>query len=170
MAQSRAIYDSLGVDMRTAMACRMRAREGGAGGQQARGGAAAAARPQGVPPAGTPARAGAQVQMGVPEGPFPGASRTRARPGLVFLVDSNTFKPQVVRLGASNYDYTEVLGGLKEGDRVALLAAATLQAQRQQNLDRFRGMTGGGVPGMARQPGGAPAGGGGGAPRGGGRP
>jgi hypothetical protein len=43
-----------------------------------------------------------------------------------------------------------------------------MQAQRQQNLDRFRGMTGGGaVPGMSRQN--APAGGAG-APRGGGRP
>ena len=168
---SRAIYDSLGVDMRTAMACRMRARGGGPGGAPA-GGGTSGARPQGSAPS------GAQVQMGVREGPgvFPGGARTRSRPGLVFLADSNMFKPQVVRLGASNYDFSEVLSGLKEGDRVALLAAATLQAQRQQNLDRFRGMTGGGVPGMSRQQGGgpgggsAPRGGGGGTPRGGGRP
>ena len=86
--------------------------------------------------------------------------------------DSGKYEPRVVRLGASNFDYVEVMSGLKEGEQVALLAAASLQFARQQQQDRIRGMTGGGVPGMQRQPaGGAGAAGasvGGGGRRGGG--
>jgi hypothetical protein len=74
----------------------------------------------------------------------------------VFVADSGTFIPRIVRLGASNYDYTEVVSGLAEGERVALLASATLQQRRQENVERFQRMTGGGVPGMTRQ---APQGG-----------
>jgi HlyD family secretion protein len=73
----------------------------------------------------------------------------------------------MVRLGVSNYDFTEVLSGLEEGEEVALLSAAALQMRRQEMQDRMRGM--GGVPGMQRQGTGAPAGGAAGGQRGGGR-
>ena len=86
------------------------------------------------------------------------------RPGLVFVVKGKTYEPRSVMLGAGNFDYTEVVSGLEEGEEVALLASLSLQAQRQQQNDRFRQNMGGGVPGM----GGAPAGGGG-RPGGGGR-
>ena len=48
----------------------------------------------------------------------------RTRPGLVFVADSahKTFDPRIVMLGAGNFDYTEVVSGLKEGERVAMLA------------------------------------------------
>ena len=124
-----------------------------------------------------PQREGApRIRTGAPDpaadAPLP---RNRTRMGLVFVADSGTFAPRVVRLGASNYDFTEVVSGLAEGERVALLAAATLQQRRQENVERFQRMTGGGVPGMSRQPQtGQPSGGTGGAgaapPRGGGRP
>jgi HlyD family secretion protein len=98
-----------------------------------------------------------QVRTGAPDpagnAPLP---RNRTRAGLVFVADSGTFIPRIVRLGASNYDYTEVVSGLAEGERVALLASATLQQRRQENVERFQRMTGGGVPGMTRQ---APQGG-----------
>ncbi len=95
--------------------------------------------------------------------------RNRTRAGLVFVADSGTFVPRIVRLGASNYDYTEVVSGLAEGERVALLASATLQQRRQENVERFQRMTGGGVPGMTRQapPGGAAGGAGAGGASGG---
>ena len=81
----------------------------------------------------------------------------RTRPGLVFVAEGNTYKPRVVMLGAGNYDYTEVVSGLQEGERVALLASLAVQAQREQQNERFRrGM--GGIPGM--QQGGGPGGGG----------
>ena len=84
--------------------------------------------------------------------------RTRARPALVFVADSTGFKPRVVRIGSANLDYTEIVSGLKEGERVALLAVAQAAAARQQANDRMRSMTqGGGVPGMAT-PGGPPRG------------
>jgi HlyD family secretion protein len=54
----------------------------------------------------------------------------------------------MVMLGAANFDFTEVGSGLEEGEQVAMLAALSLQAQRQQQTDRFRQNMGGGVPGM----------------------
>jgi hypothetical protein len=80
----------------------------------------------------------------------------------VFVKNKDTFEPRLVQLGAANFDYTEVVSGLKEGEQVALLAAAALQAQRQQQNDRLRQNSG--VPGMTQTPaaGGGGAGGGGG--------
>jgi HlyD family secretion protein len=161
LQQSRALYEELGINARTAIACRMQR------GSASPGGAA----PQRQAPGNAP-----RVRTGAPDpaadAPLP---RNRTRTGLVFVADSGTYAPRVVRLGASNYDYTEVVSGLAEGERVAMLAAATLQQRRQENVERFQRMTGGGVPGMSRQPqqgqGGTGGGGtGGAAPRGGGRP
>ena len=110
---------------------------------------------------------GASGGAGPIAGRTPGA--TRARSGVVFVeVAPSQFEPRLVSLGASNYDYSEVLSGLKEGETVATLAVAALQAKRDQQNDRFRQNTT--VPGVQRQtttP--APAGGGGGRPPGGGR-
>jgi HlyD family secretion protein len=89
----------------------------------------------------------------------PPSTPIRPRTALVFVQDqAGKFAPRIVRLGASNYDYSEVLSGLKEGDKVATLNVGMLQQKRDQQNDRFRSMTGSGVPGM-----GAPAGGGAGA-------
>ena len=89
----------------------------------------------------------------------------RVRSGLVFVQNATGgYEPRVVRLGPSNYDYSEVLSGVAEGETVATLAVAALQAKRDAANDRQRAQQGGGVPGMAR---GAPAGGGGGGGRGG---
>jgi hypothetical protein len=104
-----------------------------------------------------------------------GGTGRRTHSGLVFVVDSahRTYRPRVVMLGASNFDYTEVVAGLKEGERVALLASLALQAQRQQQNDRLRqgmgvpGLTPNAGPGAGGRPGGGGAGGGG--PRGGAR-
>ena len=101
--------------------------------------------------------------------------QARARRGLVFTVKAGKYTPKVVRLGASNFDVSEVLSGLNEGDSVAILNVAVLQAQQQADMNQVRNRAG--VPGMQRQQptGGAGAGaggaarpgGGGGAPRGG---
>jgi HlyD family secretion protein len=67
----------------------------------------------------------------------------------------------MVRLGVSNFDYSEVISGLQEGEQVAILNVAVLQARQQENLNQVRGRAG--VPGMQRQPttGGAAGGAGG---------
>jgi HlyD family secretion protein len=141
--QTRAIYAELGVDGRVAMAC-SRAQRGAAD-------SGAVQRPS--------------LSGEAPE--RAGASRGGRR-GLVFVAKGSTFEPRVVALGIANYDFTEVISGLTEGEQVAIITAAALQQRRQEQLERFRGMTGGGVPGMQRQQGGGATGGGGGAPRGGG--
>ena len=113
--------------------------------------------------------AGPQMQLRQAPESSPGAGpRTPVRPGLVFVKDSVAkYQPRMVMLGVSNYDHTEVVSGLEEGEEVALLSAAALQMRRQEMNDRMRGMSG--VPGMQRQGAGAPAGGAGGGQRGGGR-
>jgi len=60
---------------------------------------------------------------------------------LVFVKDSTGFSPRIVRLGVTNYDYTEVVSGLKEGEQVALLASANLQQQRTEQQSRIRSAT-----------------------------
>jgi hypothetical protein len=100
----------------------------------------------------------------------------RRRPQLVFVKNGEKFEPRVVLTGASNFDYTEIISGVKEGEQVAMLAAAALQAQRQQNNDRIRQNTGvpgmqqgGGAGGAGGRAGGGGGGGGGGRAGGGGR-
>ncbi len=104
-------------------------------------------------------------------GTVPAPGRTRPRPSVVFVAEGGTFKPRAVMIGASNFDYAQVISGLKEGEKVVLLASLAIQAQRQAQTDRFRSMQG--IPGMQQNQGGAGAGGaggrtGGGAPGGGG--
>ena len=127
---------------------------------QAQGGSTGAAQS----PAGD-RRGGREMAMGGMRGDSgrrggrPAGPKTRA--ALVFVLDDKGgFAPRTVRLGISNYDYAEVIGGLKEGEKVALLSAAALQMARQQQNDRFKSMSGQGMPGAGSTK--APAGGGGG--------
>jgi HlyD family secretion protein len=119
--QMQAIYTTLNLDPRTAGGCARKAAGGNAqfaaGGNQ-RGGQAGALTPSGEN----------------------GARPARPKTGLVFTTDSTktVFHPVIVQLGAGNLDYTEVISGLKQGDRVVMLGALALQAQRQAQLDRSR--------------------------------
>jgi HlyD family secretion protein len=128
----------------------------------AAGGAAAAAsgRPAGASGAGSGRPGTGRPARTMPQAGAGGASRrnpTPARQGVVFVVkDSGVYEPRMVRLGASDYDYSEVISGLQEGEMVASLAMAALQAAREQRNARFGQM--GGVPGLTKT---APAGGGG---------
>jgi HlyD family secretion protein len=107
-----------------------------------------------------------------------GAGTAIGGPVVAFLKtttgSTTTWSPRLVRLGVSDFDYTEVISGLKEGDEVGLLATIALQASRDQSSARARSMVGGGLPGTGsstttpasgRAAGGAGAGGGGGRPR-----
>jgi len=158
-AESQKLYASAGVDPQVARACSFRQRQAGRNGQ---GGAQAGGAPNG-------GASGGAMQAGQ-------TGRGRGRRGMVFVVKNGKYTPKVVQLGVSNYDVSEVLSGLNEGDSVAILNVAAMQAQQQASLDQVRNR--GGVPGLQRQQpqgqggagGGAGAGGrpGGGAPRGGG--
>lgn len=155
MTDLRAAYTELGVDMTVVRACRMKASGGapqGPPGTSAAttGAATTGAATTGARPAGNTG-ATARSSQGT-------ASRSPTRTALVFVKKGETWEPRVVRLGTADYDYTEVISGLEEGDEVAMLSAAALQMQRQENNDRFKAMTGGASPlggaaGGARPPG-----------------
>jgi HlyD family secretion protein len=98
-------------------------------------------------------------------------------PGVVFVAkDDGTFAPRSVTLGVNDWEYTEVLRGLDEGERVVIVSVARLQAAQQDFLNRMRERSQGSVipgsqpmgPGMGPG-GGRPGGGGGGNQGGGGR-
>ena len=78
---------------------------------------------------------------------------------IAFAKVNGKFTPRAVRVGISDFDYTEVLSGLKLGEQVALLGPAVLQAQREQVQARVRAGTGGGLQQQTTP---APTGGGGG--------
>jgi HlyD family secretion protein len=175
--QMTELYKTIGVDGQKAGRCR------GGRGANGRGGAAPGATGTTTRPnastksqAGSAAAAQSQLQ---PSGDIP-VQQQRRKSGLVFVALDTTnrrFAPRVVQLGQGNFDYTEVLNGLKDGDRVVLVSALMLQAQRQAANDRTKAQMG--VPGLnpnagpggggGRGPGGGGPPGGGGAARGGGR-
>jgi HlyD family secretion protein len=173
--QMQDLYTKLGVDARIAGACRRR--EGGnngggmgagtGGGANASGGRSSGGR-SGSAQAGGQTSRGDQAGRSVETVPQAPGMRNRARSGLVFVQKADSsWEPRVVRLGVANFDYTEVLDGLQEGERVALLSAAAMQAQRQAQNDRARQMMGGNSPLGGSAPGG---GAGGGRAQGGGQP
>lgn len=120
----QALYRKAGLDPATAAACMRRARR-------------SARAAGGMGPAGAPGANG-----GVPGGP--GGT---GGPEIVFVKEGKGWAPHIVRLGASDFDYSEVLSGVREGDVVALLGAAVLQGRRDQQTQRIQTITGGGLPG-----------------------
>ena len=164
----REIYQTVGIDMMMNGACRrLRGEDGGGRGNGGANRGGNAAGQAGQPGRTAGAQGGAQLQPS----PEMGGQRQRTRTGLVFVAEGTTFHARIVQLGQANFDYTEVLGGLKDGEKVALLASLALQVQRQQQNDRNRQNANplGGNPGGGRGPGGPGGGGpGGGGPGGGG--
>jgi HlyD family secretion protein len=160
-AEMQKIYSAIGVDPAIARACTFRQRGAGgavAGGRGAGGAGGAtgnrAGAPQGAPtaPGGAGSVGGAAAQGSFGGGTAGGFGRGQAggRRGLVFVAKDKKYSPRMVRLGVSNFDYSEVLSGLQEGEQVAILNVAVLQARQQENMNQVRGRAG--VPGMQRQP------------------
>lgn len=128
---------------------------GGAGGGEGRGegnGARGATRASGAPSRSGSAgdgergrrRGGGDGGAGGAGSDAPGGSR----PGLVFVVDeSGRPAPRRVRLGLADWDHTEVVEGVAEGERVVLIAVAQLQEGQRAFEERIRSRTGGVVPG-----------------------
>ena len=144
MADIRAAYTELGIDQNIVRACRARETQGSATPSAGNTGATGT-RPAGAAPASATTPNRQANNSGRPAGTN-GAARGATRTGLVFVRTDSTWTPRVVRLGISDYDYTEVISGLEEGEQVALLTAAILQVQRQESQDRMRQMQGGASP------------------------
>ena len=124
--QMQKLYATAGVDPRVARTCafqRRAAAGGGAGSGIGTGSAAAAG-------------AG---------GGFSGG-RGRSNRGVVFVQQGDTFVPRMVTLGVGNYDVTQVISGVSEGEKVALVASAVLQQSRTNMQQQIRSRTS--LPGM----------------------
>lgn len=135
--QMKAVYDSLHIDAGVARACGQLRRTSAGGTSLASG--------------------------GMDETPTVGNTKPHA--GLVFIAQNGTFVPKMLQLGVGNYDVTQVIGGLAEGDKVALITAAILQAARADRQAQINSRMG--LPGVSQAP--AGTGGAGGNRQGGGQ-
>lgn len=66
------------------------------------------------------------------------------RPAITFVIHADgTIEARPILIGLNDWDNTEVVAGLGEGEEVALIGAAQLQAQQQEFIDRMRERMGG---------------------------
>jgi len=130
--------------------------------------------------AGAGAGGGAWSGAGGAGGAGAGGARAAAQTMIAMVKVEKGIELRIVRVGLSDFDYGEVLSGLKEGDQVAMLSVAQIQAQRAENISQIRervsgmGGLGGGTGGRSGggrsgggQSGGGSSGGGRGGPGGG---
>jgi len=69
------------------------------------------------------------------------------RPGVAFvMLPDSTLEMRPVLMGVNDWDNTEILAGLEEGEMVALIGVAQLLQEQQEMMDRMRGR--GMMPGM----------------------
>lgn len=69
------------------------------------------------------------------------------RPGVVFVSTASGIEPRSVVLGLNDWDNTEVISGLEEGEQVVIVSVAQLQQQQEEFMNRMRERMGGPVPG-----------------------
>lgn len=84
--------------------------------------------------------------MGAGVGGFAGRREQEGapRPAITFVVSADgAIEPRPILIGVNDWDNTEVLAGLEQGEEVALIGAAQLQAQQQEFIDRMRERMGG---------------------------
>jgi HlyD family secretion protein len=62
----------------------------------------------------------------------------RPRPGVVFVRGADGPEPRFVMLGLNDWEATEVLRGVEEGEQVYLISVARLQQEQQELIDRIR--------------------------------
>ena len=73
------------------------------------------------------------------------------RPAIAFvMLPDSTLELRPVLMGVNDWDNTEILAGLEEGESVALIGVAQLMAEQQEMMDRMRNR--GFMPGMGRGP------------------
>ncbi len=73
----------------------------------------------------------------------PGGRGDGTRPAVVFVQTAQGPEARRVVLGVNDFDYTEVLRGLKDGEKVILASVARLQQQQTDMQNRIRERTGG---------------------------
>lgn len=83
---------------------------------------------------------------------------------VIVVKEGEQFVPKIIKVGASNFDYSEVLDGLKENDTIQITTISRAKIAAEQMNDRMRSMQsmGGLSGGAARSATGMSGGGGGG--------
>ena len=70
---------------------------------------------------------------------------------IVMVKESEIFKPRIIKVGPSNFDNSEVLDGLKEGDEIEITSisraklASEQMNERMRSMNSMRGLGGGAV-------------------------
>ena len=134
MADLRAKVESgeISQDSLDAVMASFRARMAGGEGAPAGGAAAAAAGAMGFQET-NPALSGLMNTSANP------------RPGIAFvMLPDSTLEMRPVLMGVNDWDNTEILAGLEEGEMVALIGVAQLMQEQEDMRNRMRGM----MPGM----------------------
>ena len=91
--------------------------------------------------------------FGAGQDPRDSSGGVRTQRAVVFVVaEDGAVEPRMVMIGLTDWDHTQVVSGLDEGDYVAIIGGARLQAERDEMLERMRGRMGGnpfsgGMPG-----------------------
>lgn len=97
---------------------------------------------------------------GAGNGSSPGGAGA-GQPQVAFVKTASGYEPRLIHVGVSDYEYTQVLSGLKEGEQVAMLSVAEIQAQRSALTERIRSRMGSGLTGSGSGGGARPSSGGG---------
>ncbi len=59
---------------------------------------------------------------------------------------NGTPEPRLVQMGLGDWDNTEIVSGVEEGDQLVIVTAAHIQAQQAAFLEQVRGRMGGQNP------------------------
>ncbi len=101
----------------------------------------------GAPAGGMPTGVGGAMDLQASNPALSGLMNTSAnpRPGIAFvLLPDSTLEMRPVLMGVNDWDNTEILAGLEEGEMVALIGVAQLMQEQEDMNNRMRGM----MPGM----------------------
>lgn len=105
-------------------------------------------------------RAGGGMAAGrtptIPGGDPSAAPPRETMPAAVFVLGADSIpEPRLVQIGIGDWDNTQVVSGIEEGETLVIVGAAQLQAQQDAFLQRMRSRSGGspfggGGPGRGR--------------------
>jgi hypothetical protein len=96
--------------------------------------------------------AGGDLQVQAANPALSGLVNTSAapRPAVAFVMAADsTLTARPVLMGVNDWDNTEILAGLEEGEFVALIGVAQLMAEQENMRNRMMGR--GMIPGMGRR-------------------
>ena len=76
-----------------------------------------------------------------------GGPPRESRSAVVFVMGADSVpQPRLIQIGLNDWDRTEIVSGVEEGEVLVVVGAAQLMAQQQAFLDRMRERMGGGNP------------------------